>query len=1039
MSGYFDASADFFFSGSDNKSGDTSLTRWIERVFADPMPLTHRISPDIFNAENLTTQQETALYLDWQTRDTELGYRLIERHREELMQSSESFRNALAKKRKQVTFTRTRLEALQKINATELNPSLKHPQHIFGQLETEVRTAQEDLQVLRYYVANLAILDIFLKPVIGGASNESQFLSEQRMRLLGQSWRGWMRLQSFAKSFSNYHFPLPVNETASAPMLTGFVVTVSEGVINPLKTDILITQEVAAYLHHSLQAIRVLSIEVEGFFCAEERPKLKDNPWSKLMFLLRAITELFYFCWFEMPIASNNLIVDIDEPSKFWFYQAQTQQWQPTASEGLNLKLKREAATLANFIVNTPSLLTWRTPTDINISALITPQCQRGLQPYHSVGLANLELNATKHTHKFQSGYNLAGKIIEQVVNADSNLSEAFNSPLGGPLETLTAMALLDYQAFTLLPKKEAIPENELLQYLAQFWKSMGKRRPMALLGERYARTVGAKFKEIGEPSPERVSQMSIQLSAVLSRTATIFGDQRKSTSQELLGAVALADQIRLAELVNSTWKFIEEVANIINFAEEGVALASIINSLPAKLAEHETNIGKRFSTKWVTAKQPIWQVLSASVPIVWDFWAKLAENQPWTASLSQLAPDDAVVALLSLCADNSRLLAILESSSQITLERLATDAETAGNIVLAAFQRYQYSAAVIELMRYYYDTEISHDGWIAFTSSLKLYLQQLQGDLQKFGATAQIDILTNITKQLETNYPTPVITRRTAKKAVSIGLRIVDAMSLKPAILDKNDIEAVETIINNLIGQQALDSSLFLKLVASLQMPDNKAHIQFLAKHADFLKQRFPNNRFRQLFFNMPSVTQTITSYLAGLGLEANTSALTSEIVFQLEEYLTQLDVFHHYLKNILSETSACPREDLSEIQALVQNFRANLILFQVFDQTFFFIVRERVSNTLERVQEFLQSLAVGQLADWKPEYLILGTVGIYKNEQGLVIGSSEVPLDPIFTDPSSTLAERMMMTYLRNKYQLILSLLKRELPEMQMQVQIG
>ena len=197
MSGYFDASADFFFSGSDNKSGDTSLTRWIERVFADPMPLTHRISPDIFNAENLTTQQETALYLDWQTRDTELGYRLIERHREELMQSSESFRNVLAKKRKQVTFTRTRLEALQKINATELNPSLKHPQHIFGQLETEVRTAQEDLQVLRYYVANLAILDIFLKPVIGGASNESQFFFLPKKGLLWQKFGGLVRVQTF--------------------------------------------------------------------------------------------------------------------------------------------------------------------------------------------------------------------------------------------------------------------------------------------------------------------------------------------------------------------------------------------------------------------------------------------------------------------------------------------------------------------------------------------------------------------------------------------------------------------------------------------------------------------------------------------------------------------------------------------------------------------------------------------------------------------------------------------------------------------------
>lgn len=1037
MSGYFDGtSADFFFQNEENKTNESSLRRWIEKVFSDPTVLAQRIPAELFNAEHLTPQQEAALYLDWQTRDTEIGYRLIDRRREDLARSSESFRNILAKKRKAVTFTRTRLEALQKINATELNPSLKHPQHIFAQLETEVRTAQEELQTLRYHLASIEALNIFLKPVIGTTNGESQFLSEQRMRLLGHAWRGWMRIQAFKHNLPNYQFPLPENPDLPAPLLSGFTVVVADNIANPLATDLLINQETARYLHHSLQIIKSLSEEATIYFLGKEQ-KTDTNPWPSLMLLMRAIVELFYFCWFEIPLMSNSLIVDIDEPSKFWCYQTEQQQWQPVNLETSDRRIKREAATLAHFIVTNTSLLNWQTPENINVSTLVTEQSQRGLQPYRSVGLACLELNPTTYTHKFLSGYKLTGQILEQIVKADESLAVTFNSASGGVLETLTGMASLDSLAF--INATTPMLEAEQTRHLAHFWRAMGKRRPSLLLGERYAKTLHSKFQEIGEPAPEKASQLSIQLSTMLSRTATMLGEKPKPGFQDLLAKLGIADQIRFVELVNSTWKFIQEVTTSINSLEIGMALPTIINSLPERVAQHEEAIGKRFLSKWATTQQPIWQVLTASVPMAWDFWTKLAANQPWAASLTQLYPDDAIVTLLSLCADATRLLVMLESTSPISTERLTIDAESAGGLVLAAFQRHQSNPAVVELIRYYYDTEIPHDGWVAFTNGLKLYLQQLQGDLKKFGANEQESIIANILKQLEINYPTPIVVRKPTKKSFSLNPRIADALILNASTLDEKDAQAIESITNDLIGQEHLDSLLVLKLISAFQITGMRENLYFLAENGTALKERFLSSKHRRMFVSMPSVTQNIASYLNNLGLSQNQAVLSSEIVFQLEEYLTQTEVFHNYIESTLEESPVISGEDLAEIQALEPNIRANLLIFQVFSRTFIVLVRERVSLALEGFQDFLKTFAVGQFADWKPEYLILGAVGLRKYNDVVIVGSPEICLDPIFTDSNKNISERLMMTFLRSKYRLIQSLLKNELLEAQIQIQVS
>ncbi len=282
-------------------------------------------------------------------------------------------------------------------------------------------------------------------------------------------------------------------------------------------------------------------------------------------------------------------------------------------------------------------------------------------------------------------------------------------------------------------------------------------------------------------------------------------------------------------------------------------------------------------------------------------------------------------------------------------------------------------------------------------------------------------------------------MTRRHFKKSITVSPRITDAMVLKSAVLDEKDAQVIEIITSDLIGQDNLDSLLVLKLISAFQTTGVRENLYFLAENKDCLKERFLSSRHRRIFISMPSVTKSISSYLSNLGLSQNQAALSSEVVFQLEEYLTQTEVFHNYIGSTLEEASVFPIEDLAEIQVLEPNTRANLIIFQVFNRTFVFLVRERVSLTLERFQEFLKTFAIGQLADWKPEYLVLGAVGLRKYNDVFVIGSPEICVDPIFIECNKNISERLMMTFLRSKYRLIQSLLKRELSEVQFHLQIS
>jgi hypothetical protein len=69
----------------------------------------------------------------------------------------------------------------------------------------------------------------------------------------------------------------------------------------------------------------------------------------------------------------------------------------------------------------------------------------------------------------------------------------------------------------------------------------------------------------------------------------------------------------------------------------------------------------------------------------------------------------------------------------------------------------------------------------------------------------------------------------------------------------------------------------------------------------------------------------------------------------------------------------------------------------------------------------------------------LIIGAVGLRGDDNGHIIGHCQLSLDPIFIEPEKSASDRLMTSFLRNKYQLTLALLKRELPGLRFRLQPG
>jgi hypothetical protein len=1024
-------------------SDKNSLLEWARRVFADPLSFSHRISEDLFTVDHASPEYEAALYLDWQARDTELGYRFLLARRESLLRSIEDFRRSISSRESARESARMRMEALRMIGPAGCNSP--EGDTIFIQLDAEMRTAKEELRQLRRHIGSIDLLKRVLEPIAGGASDEEYNLAEQRMYLIGQSWRGWMRMRA-----CNHNYPSDQQNSSTIdsnhPVEKRILIHHTSETTNPLGTDLLIEQEAARYLRHFLLAIATLSNETARFFQTGDRPKPDPSSWPAPMSMLRAIVEFFYFCSFELPLLSNSLMVLSDDSSEIRRFDEERGELLPVTDERLNNRLKRESASIVHLVLSNFSLSNLQRFDDLSA---LDQDCS--LEPYRTTGLARLNINPSTQVYKFQSAYRMTSRVIERIVDTDPILSDLFQSSLGGAIETIAGMAALDSRAFKAAGALEPMPSTERFRWLSRFWSTMGKWRPIALLGDNYTREISAGLQSLGESTPERSSMISIQLPS-LSR---VLPGKNIGVREDPANELILADQIRLSELLNGTWILVDEIALRIGRIDEYNSLEALLASLPEAAERQEIEIGRRFNSKWQENEKPILSLLRGCSPAIWNFWSKVADREPCISYLTNLAPDDALNGLLHLCAGSIRMITLMESISPLTAERLEANAETSARVLLTAFQRCigssklgKHSASALsETIRYYYDFEAPYDAWLAFTKSLKAYLQQLQNDLAQFNPNSpEIEIFATSITKIELHCPASSEKRVPASRTETVVREETDQaeeeeVATASSLIDEGDALSIELLCSRLFGRDAIDEFLLLKLLASFRISHLRPSIHLFSSIERSLREWIPDNSLRRGFFSTPKAIRDTAQFLSGFRSEegGDIYLLPEDARAQLQDYLMKLYGFQKYVESLLGVSPFFRTEDRQELVSLDEGKSIDLILFSVFDQTFCTIARKRPDRSIAEFQAFLHEKAANKFLNWEAEYLILGTAGLRVRKEGIAITGAEDSLDPLFTEPEKRSSWRLLIASLRGKYQLLSEILKRELPDRRFLAQPG
>src|SRR5262249_25513959 len=289
----------------------------------------------------------------------------------------------------------------------------------------------------------------------------------------------------------------------------------------------------------------------------------------------------------------------------------------------------------------------------------------------------------------------------------------------GGPLQTLVGMVNLEAKAFGLDGGEELLSRPMALKVLANFWKRMGKKRPVALLGDAYAKAIYKGLAGIGETAPEFSSLLSVHLTNVFG--GTLIGTGKEPV--DLLTVLMLADQIRLVDLLDLSLTYMQTVIEDLQRVRSLSDIGALIEH-GGNFARYEADIAKRFNQKWLTAKQPLWTILRGAAPHAWGFWAKLSAGNSVSQLLGNVDPGQALGFLLLPLADVVRLMLLFETSSPVLSERQRVDAETAARDLLAGFVAFcdwpsPFGTIIQEHLSYYFDWTIQHDSWLAFTESL--------------------------------------------------------------------------------------------------------------------------------------------------------------------------------------------------------------------------------------------------------------------------------------------------------------------------------
>lgn len=1022
MSNYYPES-DFLFGDFEQEgSGAQTELGWAALVFVNPLTAIPRLSPSSTYIDSFSDREWTALYADWQTRDSEIGYALVEERQKILRNALEVFRIGLDSRQRRLTSARARMQTLTRINATEPDTKLHYPKSVIDELAAEIRRSEIEHDFLRLYVSRMSALYCVLQTVSSTGQGE---MLERYCRLIGRAWRGLMKLRSFKVKFPKLATVAQEGESFAPGVIIG-----GSAHESPFATDVVVPYDAVAYLKFLLSAIAKLSERAQGIFNPAEQNTQLTGDWPPAMQLLSAIVELFYFCSFEMPVSSHIRAVEKTSADKVWEYGPNG--WGQFDEQAIE-RTRRQAAETAQLLVESPPFLRCTSTEDISNlcqAAIRNWRPEQPYGPYQSTGLAKIEDRSDNRTFRSKTAGPLIGSVLEAIVSGDPELQPYFYTECGGPIQTLIGMANLDQRAYRFRDDRELLQRQLGLKFLSEFWKRMGKHRPVALLGEGYARQIYTGLSSIGEAAPERSSLLSIHLTNVLGKT--LFGSGQPTGPVDMLTVLMLADQIRLMDLLELSWQytqqFLEQLRQVRSLGEIGALLRS------GKYNALEPEIAKRFNPKWSNSTQPLWIVLRSSAPQAWRFWMTLAEGKTVSETLSRLEPGQALSSLFLPLAEIVRLMLLLETSSPVLAERLKIDAETAATELLYGFTPFKhwpapFGSLIDECIGFYFDQNIQHDAWLSFTESLKTHLRQQEEDLKMREAGEPIlEVLANMMVRLEANHPTPQkVTQTGALKPLPEDGFV--EVTMPSAELTEADCQTINQTLADLGNRRK--PTAFLKLVSLWRYSEVRDGARQISRFRNQLAQYITDPDEIGALTGSPWVitsTGRILSSVTGSGIDGERLHSIRQTLKEYREIQRQFEA----LVAVAPIPFPDDRNLIESISTKTDQSRVALLMVGIFDTLSLLAVREDgINQALARFEMLLEEHTRGANEIWRQELTPIGFVELYASTSGLSLSNSQKDADPVFYDPDKQQTARLMWSYASQKLNRALKMLQAQLTD--------
>lgn len=1040
-----------------NQRQQERLIKWTERVFAEPVADGNSINPRFYEQGFISREQEIILYKDLYSRDTELGLGLIDWRKSELLDAVAYLKSSVKKREYSASLARSRQESLDKLATTSTLAQTQYAEPRVA-LAKELELLETELTFLRAYSSKIDALERVIKLIGSESTLRVTRSSEQILRLFSQSWRGLVKIKAWVGQFSD-EAQLPSLQLYKQPgEPAGFILPLGEGM-----RAVAVSRETAGYLLHMLKGINSLAEAyrkqlIDGTFKV-------DIDWGYPHMLIRAIVEIFYFCNFEMPFSYVDLAIDPEDPSQLCIYNYDSGEWEIVIEDANSSRtLKRVGAEAAQILVNAGDLLKSRQEAELSeiikkeAAQITSPGESHNYRLFMCSGLSEFDLDPANQRVKFRMAFGSMAQLLESIVEGQNDLTLIRQSVLGGALPTILGMALIDSRSFSLPAGVRGLDPIGRFQILSNFWRLLGRRRAIAMLGEEYVKQVTNGLASLGEQGPEHPTFLTMRAGTVMSTGNARPGIVKAKAGEEQIPeeppvspftSLGLSDQIRLLDLAVQSWKMSEDLLEKLREVRSQGKLKRILEHLPTLVASRKEDIQMRFNAKWLVAKSWQWTFMRTCAPVAWDFWTKLSSDEPWDNMLLSLPPYQALGQLLRLFSDIVRLVLVIELSGSEVAESVQVQAESAGQSIMMGLEGFfregeRLPPQVAEAVNFYYNPEIRFDSWLAFTSSFRRYLAQMKQDLKLL----EVDktLLTSISgliEQIEILYPV-----RESEKTEEKAPEPQQEEALSDLFIDEANAEQVEFLLHNVLNVPEQDSWTFFKLLSLAIRADKRNIILLVANHNEMVSSLLSDKNQLNLLFNTPSTAKTFFDFLSNLDVNnPPTEENLQQMQPKMAEYFNQLSDLYNSLVPIANQIPNFLPQDRKKLSDYLVNApqKSNGLNFLILLACNRLIVdisetsdpatiqAERAEN---KIRAYLREQIGASAEEPSVEVYPIGGGRILARKGQCIITHQDEGFEPLWCELTQPCSRTLYARFITKKFSMIAQLLSQEFPDSQILV---